>query len=836
MKKTVVSIILALVSVSMFAKSTIVVGSVKDSLTFEGEPSAVLQFYRNTDLEKPVAFTTTDLDGNFVQELVIEGEYVAVYSNVGRRTVSVSFVTVGEDSLRLADILVQDDVEMLEAGKVTALRPLVKMDVDKMTYKVEDDVDSKTSTVLEMLRKVPMVSVDGEDNITVNGSSSFQVLVDGKPNVMISSNPSEVFRSMPASSIKDIQVITNPGVKYDAEGVGGVLNITTNRSQTGGSLSDLDGYNATVGLNGSTRLENGYGYGLRTYVTGQNNKLTYSANLNLNRNISDGMEMLNTQSMLDPSGNPLSTTTNSSKSGSKSLMGMASLDLGYEIDNLRLVSASAGLMLMNSGSQAEQLAQMVFGTNSISYGSLLDSDMKMKSITASVDYQRSFENNPDRSLVFSYQLSSRPLDSFSKTLFDADNGFAIDLTDRYSKGLSNTVQNTFQIDYSDKWLDCITFNAGAKYISRLNKSDQNQFYDVNGEWVRSDEASELYRHDNNIAAGYLQIAYGAQSFSAKLGARYEHTFQGISYADGKGNSLNVNYGDLVPAASLQYNISMMQNIGLSYSMRIRRPGITFLDPYVDVSDPLTRTYGNPDLSTEKAHTINLVYNYFSNGLMLNFTIRDTYCGNGISSYTFYDEQGLLNTTFGNILKSNTVGANIYANLNIGSKTRIMLNASLDYSVLDNPLLSQHNEGLSGMAMVGLQQTLPWDLRLSLNVMGNTRTKTVDGWTSGMTMAMGSLTKSFLDDRLSVSVSGTLPLAKDLKMVMESHKAGPDYKVDSFNVMPMSQASVNITWSFGNKKNVRIKKARTSIVNDDLMDRSTGAEGGDDVSSMISQTK
>lgn len=836
MKKTVVSIILALVSVSMFAKSTIVVGSVKDSLTFEGEPSAVLQFYRNTDLEKPVAFTTTDLDGNFVQELVIEGEYVAVYSNVGRRTVSVSFVTVGEDSLRLADILVQDDVEMLEAGKVTALRPLVKMDVDKMTYKVEDDVDSKTSTVLEMLRKVPMVSVDGEDNITVNGSSSFQVLVDGKPNVMISSNPSEVFRSMPASSIKDIQVITNPGVKYDAEGVGGVLNITTNRSQTGGSLADLDGYNATVGLNGSTRLENGYGYGLRTYVTGQNNKLTYSANLNLNRNISDGMEMLNTQSMLDPSGNPLSTTTNSSKSGSKSLMGMASLDLGYEIDNLRLVSASAGLMLMNSGSQAEQLAQMVFGTNSISYGSLLDSDMKMKSITASVDYQRSFENNPDRSLVFSYQLSSRPLDSYSKTLFDADNGFAIDLTDRYSKGLSNTFQNTFQIDYSDKWLDCITFNAGAKYISRLNKSDQNQFYDVNGEWVRSDEASELYRHDNNIAAGYLQIAYGAQSFSAKLGARYEHTFQSISYAEGKGNSLNVNYGDLVPAASLQYNISMMQNIGLSYSMRIRRPGITFLDPYVDVSDPLTRTYGNPDLSTEKAHTINLVYNYFSNGLMLNFTIRDTYCGNGISSYTFYDEQGLLNTTFGNILKSNTVGANIYANLNIGSKTRIMLNASLDYSVLDNPLLSQHNEGLSGMAMVGLQQTLPWDLRLSLNVMGNTRTKTVDGWTSGMTMAMGSLTKSFLDDRLSVSVSGTLPLAKDLKMVMESHKAGPDYKVDSFNVMPMSQASINITWSFGNKKNVRIKKARTSIVNDDLMDRSTGAEGGDDASSMISQTK
>lgn len=76
------------------------------------------------------------------------------------------------------------------------------MDVDRITYKVEDDVDSKTSTVLEMLRKVPMVSVDGQDNITVNGSSSFQVYVDGKPNPMISSNPGQILKTMPANVIK----------------------------------------------------------------------------------------------------------------------------------------------------------------------------------------------------------------------------------------------------------------------------------------------------------------------------------------------------------------------------------------------------------------------------------------------------------------------------------------------------------------------------------------------------------------------------------------------------------------------------------------------------------
>ena len=100
------------------------------------------------------------------------------------------------------------------------------MDVDKMTYDVQNDVDSKSNTLLNMLRKVPMVSVDGQDNITVNGKSSFKVYIDGKPNAMFSSNTSQIFKSIPASAVKSIEVITNPGAKYDAEGIGGILNLS----------------------------------------------------------------------------------------------------------------------------------------------------------------------------------------------------------------------------------------------------------------------------------------------------------------------------------------------------------------------------------------------------------------------------------------------------------------------------------------------------------------------------------------------------------------------------------------------------------------------------------
>ena len=131
------------------------------------------------------------------------------------------------DSLRADSIYKSMELQGVEVVKQ---KSLVKADIDKISYDIESDPDSKTNSVMEMLRKVPMVTVDGEDNIQVNGSSSFKVYVNSKPNNLMTNNPKEVLKSMPANSIKKIEVITNPGPKYDAEGVGGILNIITHGS------------------------------------------------------------------------------------------------------------------------------------------------------------------------------------------------------------------------------------------------------------------------------------------------------------------------------------------------------------------------------------------------------------------------------------------------------------------------------------------------------------------------------------------------------------------------------------------------------------------------------
>lgn len=198
-------------------------GVLVDSLSNEGEPYSTIRISLKSNPAKPVKLAVTDTNGKFSERLVSPGTYLISFSSVGKRTVQKEFTV--SDTKKVADlghIQMAEATEMLKGVEVVAQKPLVKAEIDKVTYSIEDDPDSKTNSTLEMLRKVPLVTVDGEDKIQVNGSSNFKVHVNGKPNNMMSNNPTEVLKSLPANSVKSIEVITDPGAKYDAEGVGGI--------------------------------------------------------------------------------------------------------------------------------------------------------------------------------------------------------------------------------------------------------------------------------------------------------------------------------------------------------------------------------------------------------------------------------------------------------------------------------------------------------------------------------------------------------------------------------------------------------------------------------------
>lgn len=266
------------IGVTAHGQTSTISGVLLDSLTHEGEPYATIRVYKGKKSETPVAMSVTAEDGKFSQKVTGQGSYIVSFTSMGRKEIvrRVQLTETG-GTIDLGNLLVQDDTKQLKGVEVVAQKPLVKMETDKMTYDVQSDNDVKTNTVLDMLRKVPMVTVDGQDNITVNGQGSFKVYVDGKPNVMFSSNPSQIFKAMPASAVKSIEVVTNPGAKYDAEGVGGVLNIVMNNAD-GKAKTKLNGYNGSIAATISNK-----GYRGSTFLSGQQGKLTYSANLMVSR-------------------------------------------------------------------------------------------------------------------------------------------------------------------------------------------------------------------------------------------------------------------------------------------------------------------------------------------------------------------------------------------------------------------------------------------------------------------------------------------------------------------------------------------------------------------------
>lgn len=805
MKRILTMIIALSAGVTMFAQ-TIVKGIVLDSLTRTGEPAAILQFFKADSPEQPVAYITTSEDGTFSKDLEGIGMYELIFNNMGRKPRTVAFSLDGQGTLDLGEILIEDDVQTLKAGTVTAQKVLVKMDVDKITYKVEDDVDSKTSTVLEMLRKVPMVSVDGQDNITVNGSSSFQVYVDGKPNPMISANPSQILKLMPASAVKNIEVITNPGAKYDAEGVGGVLNLITGVSSDE-SRTLLDGQYGNVTLQGSTK---GFGGGL--YYSMQKGKWAFSVSGNASNTYINAAEYESERIQKTSAGDFV--TSMAGASDVRTPFYNASANLSYEINSQNLITAGVGYIgnALKTESSFENSFVNPFGEYGYK-GDVLSKTMS-NSIIANMDYQHNWADKPERSFVMSYLFSGTPSNTDVTNRFDQNGQEGLD--DRRNDGFTNSMSHTVQADFSTPLgpKPGHTFNAGVKFIARHNSSDQQSFiYDGNS-YVYMPEGSVEYDFFNNIGALYAEYAGTFGPVGVKAGARYEHTWQNVAYAMNSEKDFSLDYGNLVPNASLQYNISMMQNIGLSYNMRISRPGITYLNPYVDnMTDPSVISYGNPDLREETGHNINMVYNYFSQKWIATLTLRQTFVLNGIAQYSFYDDAHIFNTTYGNIIGSSTTGLNAFIMWIPGQKTRIMFNGSGSYIDICSKELGQHNNGWMYSALLGFQQTLPWDLRLSVNGLASGRTITLQGWSSGMVVGTLGLTKSFLEDRLSLTLNGLTHLTGGRAIRVKTYSESEGFVNNSVTGIPLRMISLNLTFSFGKQDKVNMKKSRKSIESD-----------------------
>lgn len=810
-------------------------GILLDSLTREGEPYATIKIVKKEAPAKALKMLVTDMKGQFREKVPGTGNFVMTVTSVGRAPIVKDFtVKAGEKLVDFGTLYIVDASNELGQVEIIAQKPLVKADIDKIEYNVQDDPDAQSNSVLEMLRKVPLVTVDGEDNIQVNGSSSFKVYVNGKPNNMMSNNPTEVLKSMPANSIKHIEVITNPGPKYDAEGVGGILNIVT-------VGRGLEGYTATFSANVSNRGAGGGAFG-----TIKSGKLTVSARYNYNYN--DQPHNYNSGSQRVMPGAVTENSSNLDYDGSSKghdSFQSGSMEASYEIDTLRLVTMSFGLW--GGGNKSDGSTgytatspENISAVPIYSYSAFNRSKSSWYSIDGGIDYQRLFKVK-DRMLTFSYKINTRPQTSDAYTEYEIDNGYNPDWADYlkrlknlHNDGEQNTTEHTFQADYTTPIGKLHTLEAGAKYILRNNSSENDRFdADDTGKYEYNKEQSSHYKHLNDIIAAYLGYGLKVKRISGRLGLRYEHTIQDVKYLVGRGEDFTKNFDDVVPSASIGYKLTDMSNLRLGYNMRIYRPGIWALNPYLNDADPSYISRGNPELDSEKNHAFNLSYSNFTQKFNVNISARYSFTNNSAENVTRLmpdtEIEGLKNptgkdvlySTYANIGKTRYASVNGYVNWNATPRTRIYMNMSGNYSYLEGSE-GMRNDGWSLFAYGGAQHTLPHDWRISMNVFGQTPWIMLQGKGSSFFDYGLSVNKSFLNKRLTLSAFASNFFKK--YMNQSSTTEGSGFVRESNYKYSRQRFGVSVSYRIGELK-ASVKKAARTISNDDVKSGGGDSVGG-----------
>ena len=837
MKQTLISMALILM-LALCAKaqntqhSYTITGVVADSVTHEGEPYATLTIARADSAAKPVKQALTDIKGRFSISSSGTGSYLLMVRSMGRKPMQRAYtVDATTRTIDLGTLLLQDGGNQLETVEVVAYKPLVKADIDKIAYSVEDDPEANTNTVIEMLKKVPMVTVDGQDNIRVNGNSSFKIYVNGKPNNMMTKNPKEVLKSMPASSIKKIEVITNPGPKYDAEGVGGILNIVTEGKGP-------EGYNATF----SGRANNSsYGGGL--YATVKQGKLTMSVNYNASSNHSPKGYTYSDRSQIGTDGTVTSSTVADGYTKGHSQWQGGDVEASYEIDTLRLITGSFSLSKFTSKRDALNTAFSTMpatGQRLYGYRSPSHSKENWDDYSASLDYQRSFSVK-DRLLTLSYRLESSPSTSDSRYLYtdreaaDDWQTFIDRMRDQRMDGDENTMEHTFQIDYTTPFAKHHTWEAGVKYILRRNKSDNDRYNLGTGdkdETYDSDNSSH-YRHHNDILAAYTGYGLTLDKWSARLGLRYEHTLQKVEYLLGRGTNFHKNFDDLVPSARLGYKFSDATNLSLGYKMRINRPGIWYLSPYLDDRIPDAISQGNPNLDTEKSHAVDLQFSSYNSKLTYTLTGTYRFVNNSIESVDRLvndrDIEGLPNPTgkdviyssYANIGHIQYAGLMAYANWTPITNTRITLNGSVGYSHMSDGQ-SLRNHGWCTNIDASLQQTFAktWIFNASYYV--QTPQPTLQGKDARYQWYNFSLSKSFMDKRLTLTAYIINPFGKRY-FCYRSETVADNFRTTASSSWCQLYYGVSVSFRIGKLK-ASVKHTERTVENNDVKQGGRGGKG------------
>ena len=771
---------------------------------------------RESGKKEALKSTYTKDKGTFEITGLAPKPYEVVVNYVGFRAKVIRVAgTAASPIVDLGRISLSPTSSQLKEVEVTAQKLLIKHDIDKITYDVEADPESKTITALDMLRKVPLVTVDAEDNIQLKGSGSYRVLINGKTSSLFVRDPKEVLKSMPANTIKNIEIITTPPAKYEAEGVGGIINIITVKKSLGG-------YNGSVNAGASDP----FAYHLGGYLTAKAGKFGFSGYYGHNYNASPTNESnlfrddFVRQTRLNQQGG------NTNRGRFDYLDG----NLSFELDSLNLITSNFSFKKSNN---RNNIFQQVTNTNyagepTLAYTRLSNGRGGWNGYDIGLDYQRSFRKSKDQLFTLSYKFNNSGNDSY--------NAFSINTEGKPSVlSITNndgtTGEHTVQADYVQP-IGKQTLEVGLKTISRLSNSDYsyaNKEPDTD-EYIIDPEQTNNFDYRQDILAGYTSFGFKKGDWGLRVGARLEETIIKANF-ESSATAADQDYFNLIPSIALSRKLKDMKTLKGAYTQRIQRPGLWYLNPYENRIDPRNIYYGNPDLLAAISHAFDLSYSTMIKKSMINTSLSYNFTNNSIQQFTTLGADSVARTTYGNIGQNRRLGLSGNGNINVTKNLNLNMNANLSFVQLNgflnrtvdgvNVPAEVKNNGFTANVFAYAGYKFPKGFRASGNIGFNTPQVLLQGKSAGYMFNSFSVNKSlFKKEKGSINLSVSSPFQKNRRWFNELEDV--NFYQSSENFYRMRRINVSFSYRFGKLKTDIARKKR-GIKNDDV--QGGGQSGG-----------
>ena len=531
----------------------------------------------------------TDEQGKFkIQDIILNSSYILKCSFIGYKTYFKRIDFNNEKSIHLGDIFISPSIEMLKGVEIIADKPMVTYEIDKKVVNVEQMNTVASQTAVQVLANITSVSVDIDGNVSLRGSQGFTLLIDGRPSAMPNS---EALQLIQASNIKDIEIITNPSAKYDAEGTAGIINIILKKNILQG-VSTLINVNSGNSANGTDYWN--YGADFITSINKEKLKFNIGGQW-VNRNRFRDIEqirktiILGEESRIESQGLHRYFGTNYG--------GNAAMEYHPDESNFLSVGLSANTRQWNAA------ADYIF--NEFLDDSLLNSYQNRERtlrdflfLSSSLAYQHLFNKDKEHyiSLTSTYNLYDGKEDAQAE-FFDEN--------DRQEGGNRNTEVGPtnavrLSLDYQLPLENKMNLQLGARADFGFSGDDQDSYrYDINSEeYFRLDSFSTDVKYTQNVYAGY-GIINGKlnEKLGYQIGARVEYTDRYISLTNSSLNA-SINRLDWFPSAHFSYKVNSKNQFMANASRRINRPRSWHLEPFISWEDPYTVRQGNPNLLPE----------------------------------------------------------------------------------------------------------------------------------------------------------------------------------------------------------------------------------------------